>query len=69
MIVTAEIDVKNPKLLELLKIEYRDTKKERFEITVDTKVKIKATDAIALKAILTSVANSISVFEKMGDIK
>jgi tRNA threonylcarbamoyladenosine modification (KEOPS) complex Pcc1 subunit len=66
---TATIDVTNPKLLELLVVEYKKVEKERFTITVDKNIKINAKDTTALKAALNSVANSMIIFEKMEKIK
>jgi len=66
---TATIGIKNPKLLKLLKTEYKKVKKERFEVYVDKDIKVKAKDATALKAILNSISNSIIIFEKMEKLK
>jgi len=66
---TATIDIKNPALLKLLEVEYKKVKKERFQVTVDKDIKVRAKDATALKAVLNSIANSIIIFEKMEKVK
>ncbi|MBW3012196.1 hypothetical protein KY311_03350 [Candidatus Woesearchaeota archaeon] len=66
----ATIEINNPDQIKLLKTEFDNLKKQRFQAVIeDKKIKIKAEDATALKAILNSVSNVLAVFEKMEKIK
>lgn len=66
----AVIEIKNPNQLKLLKAEFKDLVTERFQAKIEeNKIKVNADDAVALKAALNSIANTLTVFEKMEKLK
>ena len=66
----AVIDIKNPDQLKILATEFQDLKKERFSVLIkDNQLIIDAKDAVALKAIVNSVINALTIFEKVEKLK
>ena len=63
------IEIEDPKLLKLLKVEYEKVEKDRFQVEVGRNIRVRAKDATALKAILNSIVNLFAVFEKMERIE
>jgi len=65
-----EICVDDKNIQELLKSEYQTLKKRRFETSMQKeKLIVRADDAIALRAVINSIMNTIVIYEKLKVLK
>lgn len=64
------IEVKDPKLFQVIKSEFHNLKKQRFEVEVkDKEVAISAKDKTALNSITNSVEQTIKIYQKVKKLK